>query len=191
LLRQLALNWGISLEDGDPCEVAKKAGLRCHRSSNGFAELRQLDRPAVVKLYDQANRAQFALLTALNDDRAMLRVGDAVQTLSRATLSLYFRGEFVTLWRTPPGFDDTIKPGNQGPQVDWVGTQMAKLNHDIAPAAGEPFNPKTMKQVRQFQQAQGLFVDGVVGPVTLMHLNRAIGLDEPRLSKAANAASGD
>ncbi|MGH8808662.1 MAG: peptidoglycan-binding protein, partial [Noviherbaspirillum sp.] len=199
LLRQLARIWGTSLDEGEPCEAVKQAGLRCYRSSSGFAELRQLDRPAVIKLYDQANRTHYALLTALNDDSATLRADDAVQTLGRAALTPYFRGEFVTLWRAPPGFDATVKAGDQGPDVDRIGAQLAKLYNDTAPGAGEPFNPRTMKQVRHFQQAQGLFVDGSVGPVTLMHLNRAVGLDEPRLIKdpkgpatmRENAASGE
>ncbi|HEX7636683.1 MAG TPA: peptidoglycan-binding protein, partial [Noviherbaspirillum sp.] len=41
------------------------------------------------------------------------------------------------------------------------------------------------QQLRQFQAAQGLFADGIAGPVTLMQLNRVAGLQEPRLNAAA------
>jgi general secretion pathway protein A len=37
------------------------------------------------------------------------------------------------------------------------------------------------EQVGAFQVLQGLPVDGQAGPLTLMQLNRAAGVDEPRL----------
>jgi general secretion pathway protein A len=39
-------------------------------------------------------------------------------------------------------------------------------------------------QVFAFQLAQGLAPDGLAGPLTLMKLNRASGIDEPRLLAA-------
>ena len=36
-------------------------------------------------------------------------------------------------------------------------------------------------QLRAFQLAQGLPADGMPGPMTFMQLNRAAGVDEPRL----------
>ena len=38
--------------------------------------------------------------------------------------------------------------------------------------------------IHRFQLAQGLPSDGSAGPMTLMQLNRANGVDEPRLQKA-------
>jgi general secretion pathway protein A len=60
--------------------------------------------------------------------------------------------------------------------------------HRLASAAGsEPpkraavLDPALRAQVRSFQRAQGLPADGLPGPLTLMQLNRASGVDEPRL----------
>jgi general secretion pathway protein A len=36
-------------------------------------------------------------------------------------------------------------------------------------------------QISNFQLSQGLKPDGLVGPTTFMQLNRATGIDEPRL----------
>jgi general secretion pathway protein A len=43
------------------------------------------------------------------------------------------------------------------------------------------------RRVRQFQLTQGLKVDGLVGPLTYMHLNRVAGVDEPQLRKNVTA----
>jgi general secretion pathway protein A len=37
--------------------------------------------------------------------------------------------------------------------------------------------------IHAFQLTQGLPSDGVAGPITLMQLNRVLGIDEPRLTK--------
>jgi general secretion pathway protein A len=38
-------------------------------------------------------------------------------------------------------------------------------------------------RVLAFQLARGLRPDGLAGPTTLMQLNRAVGIDEPRLNQ--------
>lgn len=178
-IAQLAQLWNVQAEDG-PCEQWRNV-LRCYRSNGGIAELRQLDRPAVLTLYDEANQPSSALLTALTGDRALLGTGRTSRTIGIGDLMRRFRGEFVTLWRAPQMTDATVEMGDRGTHVDWISAQLAALNSVEAPPVGQPFNRTTLKHVRLFQRAQGLFVDGVAGPITLMHLNRAAGVSEPRL----------
>jgi general secretion pathway protein A len=180
-LRELAQLWGISVMDAAPCDTLEHAGLRCYRGNDGFASLRQLGRPAVLKLYDSDGKSFYAVLDGLADAGASLHAGAVSQKVSLMVLARYFRGEFVTLWRVPSGIDGSIAIGDHGPGVDWIAAQLAKLNGTEAAADGQPFGHKLQTQVREFQRAQGLLADGVVGPVTLMQLNRVAGLDEPRL----------
>ena len=190
-IQELAQRWGVSLDSGEPCAAAEKAGLRCYGSAGGFAELRQIDRPAVIKLHDRANTVFYAVLDELSDSSATLRIGSAIQTVSLMTLTRHFQGDFVTLSRTPPAFGEAVKVGDQGPAVDWIAAQLANLNKTKVPPAGHPFDQQTRQQVRQFQQAHGLFVDGIVGLVTLMQLSRAAGVDEPRLVKRVDSNRED
>ena len=188
-LRQLAALWGWDETAAPPCDDRHQSLLRCFRSKGGLARLRELDRPAVLRLYDETGTPYFALLVALDEDGARLQAGAAQQQVSIAQLTRHFRGEFVTLWRSPGGTSDALSPGQQGVAVDWVGAQLAHLHGTELPAARQPYNLTLHAQVRRFQRAQGLTVDGVVGPLTFMHLNRVAGVDEPRLLGGGPAAT--
>ncbi len=188
-LHELAQLWGVSAADAAPCDALEHAGLRCYRGDDGFASLRQLGRPAVLKLHDSDGKSFYAVLDGLADASAWLRAGTVSQKVSLVVLARYFHGEFVTLWRASSGIDGSIAIGDHGPGVDWIAAQLAKLNGTEAAADGQPFGRKLQIQVREFQRAQGLFVDGVVGPVTLMQLNRVAAVDEPRLRSEPAALS--
>jgi general secretion pathway protein A len=187
-MRELAALWGWSGSNGsngDPCADQDRAALRCYRSSGGLAELRQLDRPAVLRLYDNAKQPYFALLVGLDESSVRLQAGSTQQEVDLGRLTRHFRGEFTTLWRNAAGSGTSVALGQHGPAVDWVGQQLARVHAAELPAARQPYNLELLRQVRLFQQAHGLSVDGVVGPVTFMHLNRVAGLREPRLLAAA------
>jgi general secretion pathway protein A len=186
--QQLAKLWGVSLPNEDPCAAAREQNLHCYRSSRGFAELRQLDRPALLTLHDHAGRTYHALLTGLSDSSAALAAGNVTQTVSLLVLARYFDGEFTTLWRAPWLYRGHLESGDKGPEVDWVAAQLAKLNGDKAPGNNQVFDENMAQRVREFQSAQGLKADSMVGPLTFMHLNRVAGVDEPRLKTSLIAA---
>ena len=189
MFRQLAGMWDVQLEEGDACEAALKHGLHCFASDSGLAGLRQLDRPAVLTLNDGKGAPYYAMVTGLTDSTATLKYGDRTQSVSLVVLSRYFTGNFATFWRTPGSQRTVIKPGDQGEDIDRVAAQLAKLSGEPPPAPNQPVDDSTSRRIREFQAAQGLRVDGVIGPVTFMHLSRAAGLNEPRLRQAAAASS--
>jgi general secretion pathway protein A len=180
-LHELTKMWDMIVTQGEPCDTIEHTGLRCYRGDGGFAALRRLGRPAVLTLYDEDGKSFYAVIDGLADASAWLRAGAIKQKVSLVVLARYFRGEFVTLWRTPSDLDRSIALGDRGPAVDWIAEQLAKLNNTEAAGDGKPFDKKMQSQLREFQRVQGLSVDGVAGPVTLMQLNRVAGNDEPRL----------
>jgi general secretion pathway protein A len=168
--------------------------VQCYTSTDGFAELRQLDRPAVLRLRDEDGTLRHVVLLGLNNASATLQAGDEQRTLSVVQLARQFDGQFTTLWRVPHTYRGRIEYGDRGAEVDWLATQLAKLGGNGAPPSNLPFDQKMARQVREFQYAQGLKVDGLVGPRTIMQLNRAAGVDEPQLNgklAAAAAATGN
>ena len=182
--RQLGLAWRLNLDESDPCAQAQRSQVQCFRTaSSTLALIRQLDRPGFVTLHDAGNRPVYALLTGLSDQSATLRVGDAVQTVSLVSLATLWRGDFATLWRAPPAYAGRPADGPQGPLAQWVSRQLDTLRGQAGPT--EPLDEAGWKaQVSAFQRSQGLFPDGLAGPTTLMQLNRATGVGEPRLRSA-------
>lgn len=183
--RELARLWGISLPEGEPCQAARKENLHCYKGSGGLAELRQLDRPAILALRDDTNKTYYALLIGLTNANAVLRIGNATYSITLVALGRRFRGDFATFWRAPHTYRDTIGSGDRGADVDWLAAQMAKMNGIRQPVASRAFDQAMAMQVREFQSVQGLEVDGIVGPKTFMHLNSFAGVDEPRLTNNA------
>ena len=183
--RQLAELWGFSLPAGVPCQLARKQGLVCYVGKDiELSELQRLDRPAILTLHDDGGAIYYALLTGLSKDSATLRVGDASRSVSRALLARQFRGELVTFWRSPTARDLSgleFGRGAQGVEIDWIAAQLARVNHRQQAPLNQVFDQTLADQVQQFQRSHDLVADGVVGARTFMYLNRAAGIDEPRL----------
>ncbi len=180
--RELAPEWKLALDDGDPCITAARAQLQCFRTpSSSLALIRQLDRPGILMLHDDSDRPVYALLTGLTNDTATLRMAGISQTISLVSLATLWRGDFATFWRAPPGYTGKIVESGAGPVAESLGAQLATLRGEPAPAPGTDAAWKA--RVSAFQLAQGLKPDGLVGPTTFMQLNRASGVDEPRLTR--------
>jgi len=181
--RELAPAWKIALaDDGDPCAAAQRVQLQCFRSpSSSLALIRQLDRPGILMLHDASDRPVYALLTGLTERSATLRIGAVSQTVSLVSLATLWRGDFATFWRAPPGYAGKLVDAGSGPTASWLAARLAAL-HGESETPPEALTEGGWKsRLAAFQLAQGLKPDGLAGPTTFMQLNRAIGLDEPRL----------
>ena len=180
--RELAPEWQLALDDGDPCVAAARVQLQCFRTpSSSLALIRQLDRPGILMLRDDSDRPVYALLTGLTNDSATLRMAGVSQTISLVSLATLWRGDFATFWRAPPGYAGKLVDAGSGPVAEWLSAQLAKVRGEHAPSRGDDSAWKA--RVSAFQLAQGLKPDGLAGPTTFMQLNRASGVDEPRLTR--------
>jgi general secretion pathway protein A len=183
-LHELGALWGQQLPAQDACGAAPRLGLRCYQGRGGVYELRLLDRPAIVALHD-GQKVGYALLSKLDGDSATLSAGGRSEQVSLGALATRFDGEFTTLWKAPRAFRDEVKPGDTGPDVDWIAARLAQLNKGAPPPGAQPLDAPTARALRNFQAAQNLKADGVAGPRTYMRLNQMSGVEEPRLLAAA------
>jgi general secretion pathway protein A len=189
-LRELAAMWGQALPAGEPCQAAARLNLRCHRGKGGLDELRLLDRPAMLVLRGDPAPPSYALLTSLNDDAALLRIGGQEQLIRPAALAARFDGEFLTFWRAPRGWRDEVSAGDRGADVDWLARRLAQMHGQSVPLEGLPLDAGTLDLLRRFQLDQKLATDGVAGPRTFIRLMHVGGAKEPHLSTPRAKTAG-
>jgi general secretion pathway protein A len=182
--RELARAWKLAPGEGDACRALQREQVQCFSRPLTLALIRQLARPGIVTLDAGSGRPSYALLTALTADSATLRAGDGEQTVTLAALAARWRGEFATLWRSPPHYSARIGDGQGGPVVDWIATTLAGFDGAPPPSGPQRLDAGLRSRVLAFQLAQGLPADGRPGPMTFMQLNRVAGVDEPRLQTA-------
>ena len=175
--RALASVWGLAAGAGEPCAALAAQGLACYRGDATLAQIRQLDRPGWLRLQAQGTAPAAALLVGLGPQQAVLQLPDGRVTVSLATLATLWPGEFATLWRTPPGYEAGGPVRDGSALAGWLLAQLGAYQ-----AGALPLDLPLRQRVEAFQRAQGLRPDGVAGPLTLMQLNRAVAVDEPRLT---------
>lgn len=84
---------------------------------------------------------------------------------------------------SPAAAMPTLRHGSSGEAVSTLQTQLRDAGFNPGPIDGQ-FGPKTQAAVRQFQSAQGITVDGIVGPQTWGKLLQGAG-STPRLEGGA------
>jgi general secretion pathway protein A len=192
-LRELLPLWKVNLSGAgatdenvvDACTAAQRSQVFCLRSKSNLAVIRQLNRPGIVTLFDAKDQPHYALLTALTSQTATLRAAGVSRTVPLWALAAVWRGDFATLWKAPADYRAMLQIGSVGSGVRQLAVQLAALQGQPPPAVPPNgvtvFDAAMKAKVDAFQVSQGLTPDGVVGPTTFMQLNRATGVDEPRL----------
>ena len=173
---------------GDECRQAETLGLRCLSARGGLDELRRLNLPAVLLMQDKQGNKFNAALTRLGERSATFAVGDTTRVVNLGVFAEQWSGHYTLLWRMPPVAKKKLRPGDRGPDVAWLGKQLAQLEGKAAETTNDQlFDAAMMRQVKQFQLAQGLIPDGSVGPSTMMHLSGAADATTPKLNREQGA----
>ncbi|MCJ7799818.1 MAG: AAA family ATPase [Polaromonas sp.] len=179
--------WGVALEDQEACRTALLQRVYCFSSKQTpLSLLRELDRPGILTLFDGSSPPAYALLTGLTAQTATLRIGEQTHTVPLPLLAQIWRGDFATLWRAAEGYSEKATSGLAIPASDWLAAQLDRVQGLTAPGTPEtgviPTSEAALRdRVYAFQLAHGLTPDGQAGPLTVMQLNRATGVDEPHL----------
>lgn len=183
--KALFASWGVPYILGSPtpaCTVAESYSLRCLLLQGSLDSLRDLNRPAVLTLYDDKGERFFAALTAFHGQSATLVIGSESKIVTIEDIGSRWFGEYTMLWAKPEQYTAAIRPGNTTTNMDWLDKKLA-LFQGRPPSSQNSvtFDDVLASQVKQFQFSRNLVPDGIVGPQTIIHLNSACGNDVPKL----------
>jgi general secretion pathway protein A len=178
--------WGVDEPGRRTCSQAESLGLRCQTVRGGLEEVRQLNRPAVLRLRDASGQEFYATLTALDERGASFTIGTETLKVGLGALAAQWSGDYTLLWRAPPGMRDTLAGGARGPAVNWLAGQLARVQDKAAEApTNAVFDDELAHRLKKFQLAQGLVPDSMLGPQTLMRLSGVGDQTAPKLLRQA------
>jgi general secretion pathway protein A len=180
--------WRIDYDIQDKrsaCEQARAKGLECLERKGSLDSLIQMNRPAVLRLTDVKGSEQHATLVFLKGENASFAAPHGMQEVNVREIVRGWSGHYTLLWRPPPGHARQIRMGMRGPSVAWLDRQLALVQGREGLAVRQVYDQDMVRQVKEFQFANGLVPDGIVGPDTMIHLSGAAGQDGPFLRNKA------
>jgi general secretion pathway protein A len=185
----LAVMWGMSApaDRSDPCRVARDQGLECLARQDSLETLRQFDRPAVLTLYDDDGSPFHVVMSQLDQAGALFVAGAERRRLSIEALTSRWFGDYLILWQRPPLESYLLKPGDDGEAVSWLAETLQELGVYRATGTQSVLDGRLLGAFKRFQFSRGLTPDGVLGPISLIHLNRARQAPGPRLDAEAES----
>ena len=174
--RRLLSLWGTAMSDErDPCGQAAKAGLACLEQRGSWAQVRTLNRPAILTLTDDKGLRHRVVLSALDDRSATLDLGDHNEKVSLEDLSADWFGEFTVIWKPKTARTRQLSVGMRGEEVRWLRRSLNALRGGAAdPEHADVYDEELAIAVQNFQREHRLNVDGVAGLQTQVVLDTAL-----------------
>ena len=171
--------WGFNyaqLSGATGCERAAQVGLRCLYESGTWSNLRQLNRPAIIELVDDAGLRHHLLVERLTSESVTLRLAGRRYELPLGDVGRLWFGKYLALWSPPEIGERMLRRGMRGASVAWVRDTLARygLPRSTVPAS-DVFDAELEAQVREFQRRHQLQDDGLVGKMTLVYLSNYSG----------------
>jgi general secretion pathway protein A len=174
--RRLLSLWGTAMtEDRDPCGQAQRAGLACLEQRGSWAQVRALNRPAILSLLDEAGQRHRVVLSGLDDKFATLDLGERSQRVPLEDLSRDWFGDFTLVWKPKTARARELSMGMSGDEVRWLRRSLNALHGAAAdPEHGDVYDEELSIEVQNFQREHRLNVDGIAGLQTQVVLDTAL-----------------
>jgi general secretion pathway protein A len=174
--RRLLSLWGKAMaDDKDPCGQAAKSGLACLDQRGSWAQVRALNRPAILTLFDDHGQRHRVVLSSLDDSTATLDLGERHEKVSIDDLSREWFGEFTVVWKPKTSRTRLLSVGMQGDEVRWLRRSLNALGGGPSdPEQADVYDQELAIAVQNFQREHRLNVDGIAGVQTQVVLDTAL-----------------
>jgi general secretion pathway protein A len=185
--------WNASYKPGptDGCSQAAKQGFDCVTLRGSLAELRELNRPAILMLSEPGGATAQVVLIGIDDETVQLQIGARSAQVTIAELSRYWFGDYVLLWHPAVPAVTELSLGARGPAVRQLRAQLLQAQGLPAVSSASAVFDADLKQlVEAFQGAHHLPVDGVADIEMQLRLDAAVATPgTPMLRDASTSAS--
>jgi general secretion pathway protein A len=162
-------------DDRDPCGQAQKAGLACLEQRGSWAQVRAVNRPAILSLLDDAGHKHRVVLSALDDAYATLDLGEHSQRVPLEDVSRDWLGDFTVVWKPKTPHTRELSVGMRGDEVRWLRRSLNTLQGAAsAPDHGDVYDEQLVIEVQNFQREHRLDVNGIAGLQTQAVLDTAL-----------------
>ncbi len=185
--------WGAEYRAGVDlaCEQADAHGLSCVWQRGSLAQLKSINRPAILALIDASGAPHQVVLSGLDKEGAKLLVGGAEARVTIAELADHWFGEFLVLWRPMSGALRPLRAGMRGEDVRRLRQGLEQLGGLPASTAMQDyFDAELEHLVENFQRSKRLAVDGVAGLQTQLVLDAALNVPGTPTLAAAQPQAG-
>jgi len=185
--------WGAAYQPGGrlACQQATKQGLTCVWQRGSIAQLKLINRPAILSLIDAESASRQVVLAGLAGGQARLLIGAGEVEVPIAELADYWFGEFILLWRPQAGELRPLRAGMRGDDVRWLRQGLEQLGGlPASDPTQDLFDADLERLVEDFQRSRRLAVDGVAGVQTQLVLDAALGAPGTPTLAAARPESG-
>jgi general secretion pathway protein A len=187
--RNLFALWGGQFDPraGRPCTQALQQGLQCAFQQGTWAQLRTLNRPAILTLFDAGGNEHQVTMASVDSGLAIVNLNNQRHTVSVASVTKLWSGDYLVLWRPQVASQRSLSQGMQGASVRWLRRSLLTLQGRPNTNASDYYDADLMKMVEEFQRKYRLPADGVAGVQTQIvvdMLNNPAGA--PLLAKASS-----
>jgi general secretion pathway protein A len=174
--RRLLSLWGTAMaDDRDPCGQAQKAGLACLDQRGSWAQVRALNRPAILTLTDDQGQRHHVVLSGLEEGVATLDLGEHNVRVPLDELSRDWFGEFTLVWKPKTSRTRLLSLGMRGDEVRWLRRSLNALHGAASdPELDDVYDEGLAIAVQNFQREHRLNVDGIAGLQTQVVLDTAL-----------------
>ncbi|WP_148862623.1 ExeA family protein [Marinobacter fonticola] len=178
--RNLFARWGFeysATESPYACEFAETVGLRCLHRQGNWRSIELLNRPVILRLFDDQGNVRYATLINLENGIASLLLGDERLDLTLETVDRYWLGDYSLVWRLPPYQSALVPSGEAAGEEAWLSAKLMELITTLesnVTRQDELIAAPLEAQIQWYQSRNGLIPDGIAGAKTLIQINSAL-----------------
>ncbi len=170
-----SIDYDISSNDM-PCEFANLNELECASQTGTLADIRRVNLPVVIELWDEQPEPYHAALLGIGDTNLMLGLAGKTFTISPQDLREQWFGNFTYVWPRPPLYRGLLNEGDLNDSVVVLRDRLqAALGRPVPGTIRNLFDAELANALMEFQKREALVPDRVAGPQTWVRLTRVTG----------------